>query len=234
MKTIGMIGGMSWESTHFYYKWMNEYVHAKLGGYNSIEAILYSINFALVMEHVERGDWVKVGQMIGNLAAIVEQAGAEVLILTSNAIHLIAAEVEAAIHIPLIHIADPTGGMIRHVGMSKVGLLGTKITMEKPFYQERLKKKFGIDSLVPESAERDEIHKIIFEELVHGTIIQSSKRKLLQVIDGLVRKGAEGIILGCTELNLLIQQKDTQTRLFDTTALHAKAAVDFALNQDNA
>lgn len=234
MKTIGMIGGMSWESTHFYYKWMNEYVAAKLGGFNSIEAILYSVNFARIMDHVDRGDWVKVGQIIAELAQTVEKGGAKALILTSNAIHMIAEEVEAAIQIPLIHIADPTGGAIRHAGMKKIGLLGTKITMEKPFYQERLKKKFGIDSIVPDQAERDQIHRIIFEELVLGKVMESSRKKFLHVMEGLFQKGAEGIILGCTEFNLLIQQKDTKIHLFDTTTLHAKAAADFALNDRNA
>lgn len=227
MKTIGMIGGMSWESTHFYYKWMNEYIHAKRGGFNSVEAILYSVNFARIMEHVDKGDWKTVGQIIGDLAETVESAGARVLILTSNAIHLIAEEVEARIQIPLIHIADPTGGAIRHAGMKKVGLLGTKITMEKPFYQERLRRKFGIECVVPESHERDQIHKIIFEELVLGKVVESSRKKMLHIIEGLIQKGAEGIILGCTELNLL--EIESKFPLFDTTALHAKAAVDFSL-----
>lgn len=231
MKTIGMIGGMSWESTHFYYKWMNEYVYAKLGGLNSIEAILYSVNFSRVMEHVERGDWPAAAEIIKNLAQTVEAAGAKVLIMTANAIHMVADEVAAAIDIPLIHIADPTGASLRHAGLKKAGLIGTKVTMGQPFYMERLKKKFGLDTIVPENGEKEQIHKIIFEELTQGKLYESSKKRLLHIMDSLVQKGAEGVILGCTEFNLLIHQKDTKYPLFDTTTLHAKAAVDFALEK---
>lgn len=228
-----MIGGMSWESTHFYYRWMNEYVYSLLGGLHSIEAVIYSLNFAPIMALVEQGEWKKVSQIITAHARSCQAAGAKMLILTSNAIHLIAEEIASAIEIPLIHIADPTGEAIRKAGLKKIGLLGTKITMEKPFYKERLKGKFGIEAIVPEEKAREEIHRIIFEELVQGKIVPTSKKFFLQAFQDLIQKGAEGIILGCTELNLLIQQKDTKAPLFDTTILHAKAAVDFSFETED-
>ena len=172
---------------------------------------------------------MEVARIVAQLAQTVEAAGAQVLIMTANAIHMVADEVAQAIHIPLIHIADPTGSAIRRAGLKKVGLLGTKVTMEKPFYQARLQNKFGIESIVPDNLERDQIHKIIFDELVQGKVVESFKRKFLHIIDNLIKKGAQAIILGCTEFNLLVQQQDTPIPLFDTTTLHAKAAVDFAL-----
>lgn len=228
MKTIGIIGGMSWESTQFYYRWMNEYVYSMMGGFHSIEAVLYSLNFAPIMDLVEAGEWKKVAQIIIAHARSCQSAGAKALILTSNAIHLIAEEISAGIDIPLIHIVDPTAEAIQRAGLKKMGFLGTKITMEKPFYKERLQKNFGIEALIPDESARDEIHRVIFEELVQGKVLPFSKQFFLKVLQDLVEKGAEGIILGCTELNLLIEQKDTLSPLFDTTALHAKAAVDFS------
>lgn len=219
---------MSWESTHFYYKWMNEYIYSMLGGFHSIEAVIYSLNFAPIMALVEEGEWKKITQILIGHARSCQSAGAKVLILTSNAIHLIAEEIASAIDIPFIHIADPTGEAIRKAGLNKIGLLGTKITMEKPFYKERLQKKFGVDCIIPDEREREEIHRVIFEELVQGKAVPRSKQFFLQTIQNLLQKGVEGIILGCTELNMLIGPKDTPVPLFDTTALHAKAAVDFS------
>lgn len=229
MRKIGILGGMSWESTHYYYKVMNEYVYKKLGGLNSIEAVIYSINFARMEAALNRNDWDEIGKMTVEMARIVEKAGADFLIMTSNAIHKVAAEVEAAIDIPLLHIVEPTAHAIQKAGVKKVGLLGTKVTMGEPFYLGRLQKKHEIEVLVPDMADQEKINTIIFEELVQGKVREASKKEYLKIIDKLSQRGAEGIILGCTEINLLIRQKDTPTLLFDTTELHALAAVDLAL-----
>lgn len=232
MKTIGLIGGMSWESTHHYYQLMNQYMHSRLGNHNSIEAIIYSVNFERILTLVHQGEWQTIGQEIARLAKKLETAGADFLILTANAIHKVFPQVEAAVSIPMIHIADPTAEPILKAGIKKVGLLGTKVTMEEEFYKNRLFNKYGIEVIVPESHDRDTLHSIIFDELTIGKISDSSRKKLVALIEKLWNRGARGIILGCTELTLLISQKDTQVPLFDTTALHAKAAVDWAL-QDN-
>jgi aspartate racemase len=230
MKVIGMLGGMSWESTQHYYQLMNQYVHAKLGRHNSIEAILYSVNFERILTLIHQDKWELAGQAIIRLAEKLEIAGADFLILTSNAVHKFFSQIEAAMRIPILHIADPTAKAIQAAGMKKVGLLGTKITMEEQFYTQRLL-DHGIEAFVPEDRDRESLHKIIFDELTVGQIRKDSKEKLIGMIAKLNKQGAEGIILGCTELTLLISQKDTHIPLFDTTALHAHAAVDFACSK---
>jgi aspartate racemase len=222
---------MSWESTQHYYQLMNQYVHARLGGHNSIEAIIYSVNFERILTLVHQGRWELVGQEIVHIAKKLEAAGADFLILTANAIHKVFPEVKAAICIPIIHIADPTAETILKAGIKKIGLLGTKVTMEDCFYKQRLLDQYGIEALVPEEHDRDALHNIIFVELTIGKIHDSSRKKLISLIDKLRIHGATGIILGCTELTLLIDQRDSQIPLFDTTALHAKAAVDLACSR---
>jgi aspartate racemase len=231
MKTIGLIGGISWESTQHYYQLMNRYIHAKLGGHNSIEAIIYSVNFERILVMIHQDRWDLVEKEIILLAQKLETAGADFLILTSNAIHKVFSQVEEAVSIPMLHIADPTAEAIQKAGIKTVGLLGTKVTMEEPFYKDRLLERYDIKTVVPEEADRASLHKIIFEELTVGKILDKSRSKLLTLIDKLSQKGADGIILGCTELTLLISQKDTPVTLFDTTALHANAVVDLACSK---
>jgi aspartate racemase len=228
MKTVGLIGGMSWESTKHYYQLMNQQVHAKLGGHHSIEAIIYSVNFERILKLVHQNEWEKVAEEIAKLAKKIEIAGASFLILTSNAIHKVFSQVQTAIGIPILHIADPTAEVIQKAGIQKIALLGTKVTMEESFYKDRLLKKAGIETLIPDDEDRDFIHKIIFGELTIGKIEDSSRKKILTIINKLWSRGARGIILGCTELTLLVSQKDTPVPLFDTTTLHVTAAVDLA------
>ena len=232
MKKIGMIGGMSWESTQHYYQIMNQRVVQLLGGHSSIEAILYSVNFERVMEFVHRDAWDEVTRIILEIAQTLEKCGAEFLIMTSNAIHKVIPQLENQLQIPILHIADPTGDAILKKGVKKIGLLGTRVTMEELFYQDRLKKKYGIHCITPHKIERDRLHEIIFEELTVGKIASSSKKQVLSMISEIKTAGAEGIILGCTELTLLISQKDTDVPLFDTTQLHATAAVDLSIMGD--
>lgn len=230
MKTIGMIGGMSWESTQHYYQIMNQYVHTRLGGHHSIESIIYSVNFERVLRLCRQEEWGAVAEIVADLAGKLETAGADFLIMTANTIHKIFSEVERAISIPIIHIVDPTGEAIQKSRIRKVGLLGTKTTMEEDFYKDRLTDRYHLEVVVPEKNERELLQKIIFDELVLGQMREDSRKKLIEMIKGLSEKGATGVILGCTELTLLIGQKDTKMQLFDTTDLHAKAAVDIALS----
>jgi len=229
MKIIGLIGGMSWESTQHYYELMNRYVHEKLGGHNSMEAIIYSVNFERILKLVNQDQWSLVEQDLLQIAKKLETAGVDFLILTANAIHKVFPEIEKAIHIPILHIVDPTGDAIQKAGIKKVGLLGTKVTMGEPFYKERLQEKYGIETLVPNEESQESLHKIIFDELTIGITNETSKKTLISVISELYEQGAQGVILGCTELTLLVTQKETSIPLFDTTSLHAKAAVDLAL-----
>jgi aspartate racemase len=231
MKTIGIIGGMSWESTQHYYQLMNRDVQAKLGGHHSMEALIYSVNFERILAFVHRNQWDMVEKAMVQIAKKLETAGADFLIFTANAIHKVFLQVEAAVAIPILHIADPTAEAIQKAGIQTVGLLGTKVTMEEPFYKERLLDRYGIEAIVPEDSDRESLHKIIFEELTVGKILNSSRSKLMTLIEKLSNQGARGIILGCTELTLLIRQEDTQIPLFDTTALHANAAVNLACSK---
>ena len=229
MKTIGMIGGMSWESSLEYYRIMNQAVKEKLGGFHSAQCILYSVDFDDVEKLQHQGDWESLTRLMIEAAQRVKKAGADFLVICTNTMHKMADEVQRAIQIPLLHIADVTAGVVKADGQSRVGLLGTKFTMEQDFYKGRLKEIHGIDVLIPEDKERQVIHDILYNELCLGEIKELSREKFQSIIQNLVKRGAQGVILGCTEIPLIVRQEDYEIPLYDTTALHAKAAVDFAL-----
>lgn len=230
MKTIGLIGGMSWESSLEYYRIINETVKEFLGGYHSAKCIMYSFDFDLIHDLQLKGKWTDLTLQIIDAAQRLEKAGVELIILCTNTVHKIAYELQKNITIPFLHIADPTAKQIIDQKIRKIGLIGTKFTMEEGFYKSRLIEKYGLEVLIPEEEERQVIHDIIFNELVFGIIDPSSREKYLNVIKSLIAKGAEGVILGCTEIPLLIKQEDIDIPLFDTTTIHAKAAVEFALS----
>lgn len=231
MKTIGLIGGMSWESSLEYYRMINKKVNARLGGLHSAECLLYSVDFDEIEQLQSAGEWQKAGEQLADTAKKLEQAGAEFIVICTNTMHKVVGQIEEKISIPVLHIADATAAEIRSRGLIKVGLLGTRYTMEQDFYRSRIE-SHGIDVLVPPSQKRGEINRIIFEELVAGDLRQSSKETFQQAIRELVADGAEGIILGCTEIGLLIKPQDAEVPVFDTTEIHAAAAVDQALNDN--
>jgi aspartate racemase len=231
MKIIGLIGGMSWVSSMEYYRIINETVRDELGGIHSAKCILYSVDIAEVIESQDKKGW---GEFTNHLIEIVnrlERAGAGLALICTNTVHRVYDEVQEKVNLPIIHIADAAGEKIKGMGIKKVGLLGTSLTMKEHFYKKRLKERFGIDTIVPDEKGIELVHDIILKELVVGKIIDSSKRKFLDVIGGLTEKGAEGVILGCTEIPLLVKQEDVNVPVFDTTAIHAKAAVDIALSK---
>jgi amino-acid racemase len=229
VKTIGLVGGMSWESTAHYYRLINEAVKARLGGLHSARLVLASVDFADI-EPLQRADrWEEAGAILNRAALGVECAGAELLVLCANTMHKVADRMMRGVRVPLVHIADVTGARVVGAGVRKVGLLGTRYTMEQDFYRARLAQRFGLEVLVPGSAERDEVNRIIFEELVLGRVEPRSKARYLAVIEALVGEGAQGVIAGCTEITMLVQQPDVPVPLFDTTELHALAAVEQAL-----
>ncbi len=230
MRTIGLIGGMSWKSSLEYYRIINETVNELLGGYHSAKCIMYSVDFSLIRDLQMKGKWDDLTLRIIDAAQRLEKVGVELIILCTNTVHKIAHDIQNNITIPFLHIADPTAEQILDQKIRKVGLLGTKFTMEEDFYKSRLIEKYGLEVLIPEEQERQIIHDIIFKELVFGIIDPSSKVKYLNIIHSLIAKGVEGVILGCTEIPLLIKQEDLDIPLFDTTAIHAKAAVEFALS----
>ncbi len=225
MKTIGLLGGMSWESTASYYRLLNEGVREALGGLRSARIALFSVDFEEIEQLQRAGDWDAAGAVLADAARRVEAGGADFLLLCTNTMHRVAPQVEAALSIPLLHIADATAARLKERGVGRVGLLGTRFTMEQDFYKGRLSERFGIEALTPEAAERDEVHRVIFEELCRGRILDASRERYLAAIDGLARRGAEGVILGCTEIALLVRQEHTPAPLFDTTAIHAAEAV---------
>ena len=229
MKTIGLIGGTTWESTKEYYRIINQQVNQRLGGNHSGKMILYSFDFAYLEELVENGDWRTVTKTMIDVAQHLENAGAQLLLLCANTMHKMAEDISVNISIPLLHIVDVTAKAIQQKGLTTVGLLGTNITMQEPFYKKRLKEKFGLNVVIPDKQERDMINDIIFKELSAGQLRASSKKTYLTVISHLIDKDAEGIILGCTEIPLLIKQDDVDVPVFDTVALHAEAAVNYAL-----
>ena len=229
MKVIGLLGGMSWESTLEYYRIINETVKERLGGLHSAKCILYSFDFAEIELLQREGDWDKLAEMLIDAAKKLEACGAGLIVICTNTMHKLADKVEAKINIPLIHIVDATAEKILEKNIKQVGLLGTRFTMEEPFYKRRLEEKYGIKVIIPNSKEREIVDRVIFEELVLGIIRQSSKERFKQIIYSLVDRGAEGIILGCTEIPLLIKQEDVTVPVFDTTTIHARAAVEFAL-----
>jgi aspartate racemase len=229
LKTIGLIGGMSWESTVPYYRQVNETVKQHLGGLHSAKVVLYSVDFHEIERLQHAGDWDAAGAMLANAARSLQAAGADFLVLCTNTMHKVAPAIEAAVNIPLFHIADPTAGEIKRAGYTKIGLLGTRFTMEQAFYKERLRERHGLDVVVPEQADRDIVHRIIYEELCLGSIVDASRDEYHRIIAELVAQGAQAIILGCTEISLLVTQQDAAAPLFDTTAIHARKAAEWAL-----
>jgi aspartate racemase len=229
MKTIGMIGGMSWESSLEYYRIMNETVKEKLGGFHSAQCILYSVDFDDVEKMQHQGDWESLTRMMIEAGQRVKRAGADFLVICTNTMHMMADAVQNAVQIPLLHIADVTAEAVKANGQNRVGLLGTKFTMEQDFYKGRLKDLHGIDVLIPEDEERQVIHDILYNELCLGEIRELSREKFQDIIQNLVGREAQGIILGCTEIPLIVHQEDYEIPLYDTTALHAKAAVEYAI-----
>ena len=229
MKVIGLIGGMSWESTVEYYRLINESVKEKLGGLHSAKCVLYSVDFAEVEELQRRGQWLDAAQLLVGAAQNVEKAGADLVLICTNTMHKLADTVQAGIGIPLLHIADATAAKVRQAGIQRVGLLGTRFTMEEDFYRGRLASQFGLEVIIPNARDRETVHRVIYEELCVGTIRPESKAQMASIMSRLVEMGAQGIILGCTELGLLLDAGDSRVPLFDTTRLHALAAVDYAL-----
>jgi len=229
MKTIGLIGGMSWESTVPYYRQVNEAVKARLGGLHSARVVLYSVDFHEIEALQRSGDWAAAGRLLADAARALEAAGADFLVLCTNTMHKVAADIEAAVGIPLLHIADPTAVAIRQAGLSTVGLLGTRFTMEQAFYRDRLVERHGLRVLVPDDADREVVHRVIYEELCLGVTAPSSRAAYRRIMADLVARGAQAIVLGCTEISLLVGADDAAVPLFDTTALHARAAAEEAL-----
>jgi aspartate racemase len=228
MRTLGLLGGMSWESTLPYYRCVNERVREKLGGLHSAKLVLYSVDFAGIERLQHAGDWDGAGRILAQAAQALERAGAEALVLCTNTMHRVLDVIEPSIGIPVIHIADATARRIRAAGLSRVGLLATRFTMEQDFYRGRLERN-GLDVLVSEAEERAEIHRIIYDELCLGTIRESSRDTFRAIMARLVARGAEGLILGCTEIGLLVGAGDANVPVFDTARIHAEDAVDWAL-----
>ncbi|SEL49472.1 aspartate/glutamate racemase family protein [Halomonas daqiaonensis] len=228
MQTIGLIGGMSWESTQTYYRLINQQVRERLGGLHSARLVLYSVDFAEIEALQHRGDWDATAEILGSAAQALEAAGADFLVLCTNTMHKVAPQIESTVAIPLLHIADATASLLLDDDVTRVGLLGTRFTMEQAFYRERLEAR-GIEVLVPGDAQREVIHDVIYRELCQGVITPESKAAYLGVVDTLAQRGAQGVILGCTEIGLLIQAGDTDVSLYDTSAIHAEQAVHRAL-----
>jgi aspartate racemase len=229
MRRIGLLGGMSWESTALYYRLLNEEVRDRLGGFHSARLVLASVDFAEIEAMQVAGDWGGAGALLADEAATLEAAGAECLVLCTNTMHKVAEAIEAAVGIPLLHLADVTADAVRRAGLDRVALLGTRFTMEQPFYTDRLR-SHGIEVLVPEGADRTLVHDVIYDELVLGVVRDESRAAYVDVVRRLVDAGAGGVVLGCTEIELLIGAADVPVPVFATTRLHALAAVDFALS----
>lgn len=230
MKTIGLIGGMSWESTIPYYRIINEEVKNRLGGLHSAKIILYSVEFDEIEKCQSSGDWERSGDILGEAAQGLEVAGADFILICTNTMHKVAPQIASMIHVPIIHIAEATADALEKCHIQNVGLLGTKYTMTQTFYKQKLIDR-GIDVIIPEEAEIDVVNDIIFHELCLGQIKEDSRRKFRKIIDGLKDRGAEGVILGCTEIGLLIRPADSSLPVFDTTLIHAKRAAEIALDR---
>lgn len=229
MKTIGLLGGMSWESTLDYYRAINEGVKGVLGGLHSAKIVLYSVDFEPIEKLQHSGDWEGTADMLAEAAQNIESAGADFLLICTNTMHKVAQEIQNSIHIPLLHIADATAEVLVNEGIKTVGLLGTGFTMEQEFYKGRLAENYGLRVLVPNSEDRQVVHRTIYRELCLGKVEPNSKMDFLRIIDALAAQGAEAVILGCTEIGMLVSQADTNVRLFDTTAIHAAKAVEYAI-----
>ena len=230
MKTIGLIGGMSWESTIPYYRLINEGIKQHLGGLHSASLLLHSVDFHEIEACQASGEWDKAGEILAQAALGLERAGAEGILLCTNTMHKVASHIETCCSLPFLHIADATGRAIAATGMQRVALLGTRYTMEQDFYRGRLETQFGIESIVPDEADRARINQIIFEELCLGTFSDASRHYYLSVIDKLAKQGAQGVIFGCTEIGLLVPAEESPIPVFDTTAIHAVDAVEFMLS----
>lgn len=229
MKTIGLIGGMSWESSIEYYRIINETAKEKLGGLHSAKSLMMTVDFAEIekLQHEDR--WDEAAQILVKCAQDLERGGADFIVLCTNTMHKLADQIIANVNIPFLHIADATAEKIAAAGMKRIGLLGTRFTMEHDFYKGRLIQNFGLDVLIPNTADREVIHRVIYEELVLGKIVDNSRNEYKRIMKALIENGAEGIILGCTEIELLVQQSDSPVPLFPTTSIHAVAAVEYAL-----
>jgi aspartate racemase len=231
MKTLGLIGGTTWVSTVDYYRYINLLTNEKLGGLNFAPILLYSINFNDVKSLADAGDWPKLGELLSGIAQNLERAGADAIVICANTAHIVADKIETSIQIPLVHIVDSTADEILKRNLKRVALLGTKFTMDNDFFKGRLA-RYGIETIVPDDKERDFIHASIFEELGKNIFSSETKQRYLEIIDRLKARGAEGVILGCTEIPMLVKSEDFPIPSFDTTLIHAKHAVDFALSID--
>ncbi|CAE6899189.1 aspartate/glutamate racemase family protein [Vibrio sp. B1FLJ16] len=231
MKTIGMLGGMSWESTASYYKALNEGVKSQLGGLHSAKICLYSVDFDEIEKLQHQGNWSETALILAEAAKSVERGGADFLMICTNTMHKVVPEIESQISIPILHIADATAKILVRDGVTKVGLLGTRFTMEQDFYKGRITEKFGIEVIVPDADEQTLVHDIIYQELCLGQINSDSRERYLEIIANLQAQGAQAVILGCTEIALLVKQSDTTVPLYDTTQIHATHGVEWALGQ---
>ncbi|MDA3906794.1 MAG: aspartate/glutamate racemase family protein [Bacteroidales bacterium] len=232
MKTIGLLGGMSWESSAVYYQLINQKVKEILGGSYSAKSIMYSVEFNEIVQLQHAGNWEKLTEIMIDAAQNIEKGGADLLVICTNTMHKMAPEMSAKISIPIIHIADATAEKIKEKGINKIGLLGTIFTMTQDFYKGHLEKKHGLEVIIPNEIDRQIIHNIIYQELILGNIKDESRQKYQEIIEKLHLNGAQGVILGCTEIPLLITQKDSQIPIFDTTKIHAEKAVEFALKNE--
>jgi aspartate racemase len=232
MKTMGLIGGMSWESTVPYYRIVNETVRARLGGLHSAKLVLYSVDFHEIELLQHSGAWDEAGRMLAQAARSLQAAGADFLVLCTNTMHKVADAIETAVNIPLFHIADPTAQEIKQAGLKKVGLLGTRFTMEQEFYRGRLRDQHHLDVLIPDAADRGIVHKVIYQEVCMGLVRDASRAEYRRVIQRLVAQGAQGVILGCTEISLLVGPSDSPVPIFDTTSIHARKAAEWALTEE--
>ncbi len=230
MKTIGLLGGMSWESSIEYYRIINETTKARLGGLHSAKSVMVSVDFAEIEILQHQGKWAEAAQQLVDSARSLENAGADFMVLCTNTMHKVAEDIQASITIPLLHIADATAQRVKEAGIQRIGLLGTRFTMEEEFYKGRLSQIHDLHVSVPNAEEREIVHHVIYEELVMGEIRQQSREQYVRIIEQMVNAGAEGVILGCTEIGLLIHKQDARVPLFDTTRIHAEAAADYALN----
>jgi len=233
MKTLGLLGGMSWESTVPYYRVINRTVNEHLGGLHSAKILLYSVDFHEIETLQMAGRWSEAAEILAGAALHLQNAGADLLVLCTNTMHKIANEIEAVISIPLLHIADATGEIVRYRAMSAVGLLGTRFTMEEAFYRRRLEDRYGLHVVIPDESDRNLVHRVIYDELCRGQILQSSRQEFRKILHRLAASGAEGIILGCTEISLLVRPEDSPVPLFDTTEIHARRAAEMALEGDS-
>jgi aspartate racemase len=231
MKTIGLIGGMSWESTQYYYRQINQGIRQRLGGLHSAELLLHSVDFAPIEALQHAGDWDATADILSKAARSLEAGGADFFLICTNTMHKVADMVENSVNIPLLHIADATAEVLLADKVSRIGLLGTAFTMEQSFYKGRLSEQYGIEVVVPDARDRETVHNIIYQELCLGSVKEASKTAYLQIIDRLQQQGVEGVILGCTEICMLVDAADTEIKLYDTTAIHALQAVNFALRE---